>query len=222
MGFYMIAQAGLFTALRHTDSSRIAPLLGLKVFVLALISAALLHVGLNAWQWGAVLLSVGAVFLLSESGGRLSVTAMTAVGIAVLGYSLSDMCIKQLIEALKPAGNRAPLLGVCVTYMMGAIAGLPLVARARTRTPRLWAMAVPYALFWFTSMFFLYVSFDRIGVVFGNIIQSTRGLMAIGLGLLVGRLGMIDLETRIGHRVAARRLAGAALMTAAILFYLKA
>jgi hypothetical protein len=222
MGFYMIAQAGLFMALKHTDSSRIAPLLGLKVFVLALISVAALHKVLNGWQWSAVALSVGAVFLLNESGGRLPWVAMLAVWFTVVCYSLSDLCIKYLVVALQPAGAGAALIGVCVTYIMGAGAGLPLVLAQKTRKRRLWWMAAPYAAFWFISMLFLYITFDRVGVVFGNIIQSTRGLMSIGLGVLVVRLGMNDLETRVANRVVGRRLAGAALMTAAIVLYLKA
>lgn len=223
MSFYLIAQASLFLALRHTDSSRIAPLLGLKVFVLALISVVALHKVLNGWQWSAVAFSVGAVFLLNESGERLPWVAMLAVWVTVLGYSLSDLCIKQLVVVLEPAGSKAALIGVCVTYIMGAGAGLPLILFQRSEGGgRLWWMAAPYAAFWFVSMLFLYITFDRVGVVFGNIIQSTRGLMSIGLGVMVGRLGMIDIETRVTHLVVARRLTGAALMTAAIMLYLKA
>ncbi len=219
--FYMIAQAGLFLALRHTDSSRIAPLLGLKIFVLALISVAVLHKVLNGWQWSAVALSVGAVFLLNESGGRPPWLVMLAVLLTVICYSLSDICIKFLVEALQPAGARAALIGVCVTYVMGAALGVPLVLTQRAKGARLWWRAVPYATAWFISMFFLYITFDRVGVVFGNIIQSTRGLMSIGLGVMIGRLGMIDLETRVANHVVARRLAGAVLMTAAIVLYLR-
>lgn len=222
MGFYMIAQAGLFLALRHTDSSRISPLLGLKVFVLALISVAFLHKVMNGWQWGAVALSISAVFLLNESGGRLPWAAMGAVWLTVIGYSLSDLCIKGLVTALQPAGSKAPLIGVCVTYIMGAGAGIPLVLHHKAYAGRLWRMAAPYAACWFISMFFLYITFDRVGVVFGNIIQSTRGLMSIGLGLWIGRLGMLDLERHVARGVFARRLVGAVLMTAAIVLYMMA
>ena len=220
--FYMIAQAGLFFALRRTDSSRIAPLLGLKVFVLALISVLALHKILNGWQWAAVALSAGAVFVLNESGGRLPWAAMTALCVTVVGYSLSDLCIKFLVVALAPAGPKAASIGVCVTYMMAAVAGLPLILHRDAMQGRLWRMAAPYAFCWFVSMLFLYVCFDRIGVVFGNIIQSTRGIMSIGLGVAVGRMGMIDMETRVGRHVVGRRLAGAVLMTAAIVLYLLA
>jgi drug/metabolite transporter (DMT)-like permease len=220
--FYMIAQAGLFLALRHTDSSRISPLLGLKVFVLALISVAALNKVLNGWQWGAVALCVGAVFILNESGGRLPWAAMLAVWLTVIGYSLSDLCIKFLVVALQPAGARAALIGVCVTYMMGAVAGVPLVLSQPAGGSRLWGMAAPYAACWFISMLFLYITFDRVGVVFGNIIQSTRGLMSIGLGVMVVRLGMLDLERSVARHVVARRLGGAVLMTAAIVLYMLA
>jgi drug/metabolite transporter (DMT)-like permease len=222
IGFYMIAQAGLFMALKRVDSSRIAPLLGLKIFFLALISAAFLGASLNGWQWVAVGLSVAAVFLLNGKGVRLSPAAAGAIAVAVIGYCLSDLFIKQLVVALAPAGPRAALIAVCVTYIMGAVVGLPLALRASSRSPRLWVMAAPYAAAWFISMLFLYVTFDRIGVVFGNIIQSTRGLMSIGLGVLVGRqLGMVDLEGRVPRRLLVLRVIGATLMTAAIFLYLR-
>lgn len=221
IGFYMIAQVGLFMALRRVDSSRIVPLLGLKIFVLALISVLFLHARLNPWQWGAVVLSMSAVLMLNEKGGPLSLPAMGAVAMTVMGYSLSDLFIKQLVVALEPAGPRAPMIGVCVTYTMGAVAGLPLMMRKESLKPRLWLMAAPYAAAWFISMLFLYLAFDRIGVVFGNIIQSTRGLMSIGLGFIVGRaLGMIDLERRLSRALLLKRAAGAILMTAAIALYL--
>lgn len=222
MGFYLVAQAALFQAIRRTDASRIAPLLGVKVFVLALISALALRHPVSGLQWMAVAASAVAVLVLNESGGRPPGVALAGVAVAVLGYSLSDLSIKALVTVLAPTGPRAALVGACLTYLLGAAVCLPLLAGVRVSSPRLWMAAAPYAAAWFISMLMLYIAFERIGVVFGNIIQSTRGLMAILLGVAMARMGMVDLETHLPRALVVRRLAGAALMTAAIVLYLNA
>lgn len=223
-GFYVVGQAGLFAALRRADSSRIAPLLGFKIFVLALISVAAMGERLSVEQWGAVVLSVGAVFLLNETGGRMSMPAIAATLVAVVGYSLSDLSIKALVDALAPAGPRATMLAVCWTYILCGVAGVPMLLAGRGRWPgaRVWAAAAPYAFCWFMGMVCLYAAFATIGVVFGNIIQSTRGLISIVLGVGVARWGMLRLESRVSAGVLANRVAGAVLMTVAIALYLSA
>jgi len=84
----------------------------------------------------------------------------------------------------------------------------------------MWVRAVPFAVTWFAAMLFLFGCFARIDVVYGNIVQSTRGLMSIGLGALVAAAGFERLERRVDRGVLLRRLGAALLMTGAIvLFY---
>ena len=65
----------------------------------------------------------------------------------------------------------------------------------------------------------LYICFGLIGVVFGNIVQSTRGLFSIVIGASLAHAGWHGLETQVDRRTLTRRLLAAALMTAAIALY---
>ena len=65
----------------------------------------------------------------------------------------------------------------------------------------------------------LYCCFGLVGVVFGNILQSTRGVMSVAIGATLAQLGWHELEQRVDRVTLLRRLAAALLMTAAIALY---
>lgn len=58
-----------------------------------------------------------------------------------------------------------------------------------------------------------------IGAVFGNILQSTRGIMAVGLGAVLASMGWHELEQPVDRDTLVRRTLAAALMTLAIAIY---
>jgi cytochrome c biogenesis protein CcdA len=72
---------------------------------------------------------------------------------------------------------------------------------------------------WLLGMAGLYTCFGLVGVVFGNILQSTRGMMSIAIGAALAHAGWHALETRVDPQTLVRRLLAAALMTAAIALY---
>ncbi len=222
--FYIAGQTALLIALRRAEASRLAPLLGLKVFILASISVILLGVSLETTQWLAVILSVAAALLLSRLGGALPVVSGVGTLLACVGYSLSDINVKLLVDNLGYLGlTHATFLAVVCTYLLCAAAALAAFVAGPRYSRRLWIDAAPYALSWFAGMFFLFACFGSIGVVFGNIVQASRGLISIGLGIVIARLGMLNLEPLTGPGVLSRRIAAALLMAGAIvLFYLEA
>ena len=62
-------------------------------------------------------------------------------------------------------------------------------------------------------------AFSSVGVVFGNMLQSTRGLISVGLAVLLLRLGVSGADRPSGRGQLIQRACGAALMTAAIVLY---
>ena len=82
-----------------------------------------------------------------------------------------------------------------------------------------WRYALPWAVAWLAAMLFLFGCFDRIGVIFGNILQATRGIMSIVLGVAVAALGHLRLEQKVSRGVLVRRIVAAALMFTAIALY---
>jgi hypothetical protein len=148
--------------------------------------------------------------------------AIGGILFACLGYSLSDINIRRLVLHFGDLNlAHATALGVCLIYLISGLIALFGVSRRYGR--RMWLDATPYALSWFVGMFFLFATFATIGVVYGNIVQSSRGLISIGLGVVVARRGLVAIEEQVGASIAVRRGIAAVLMSAAIvLFYLGA
>ena len=216
--FYLVGQAGLFYLVRGTDSSRVAPLLGFKIVIIAFVVVLFMGQHLSGKQWLAVALSVTATLALSQTGGGLPVRAMLWLAVTCTGYSLSDLSITALVKALAPLSPlHASIVGVCFSYILCGVAGMILLPRAGgTQVLADWKYAVPFAVVWLLAMVFLFACFGLVGPVYGNILQSTRGIISIVAGAYLAKLGMEHLEKRVSPWILIRRIASAILMCVAI------
>lgn len=231
-GCYLAGQACVYAALQRMPASRLAPLLGLKIVMLGAIVSCLPNGRLDPRQWVAVGLAVVAASLLhrepaaagrpTDAGGFVTVLA------GCLCFAISDLGIVSLLAALeRPATACCPAIGplhagalaMASTYVLCGIAALPFMPRLGPRHPRDWVAPAQYATAWLGGMAALYACFGSVDVVFGNILQSTRGIMAVGAGVALAHLGWHDLEERVDRATLARRVAAAMLMTAAIALY---
>ncbi|MFP4416236.1 MAG: EamA family transporter [Fibrobacterota bacterium] len=218
--FYLIAQTSLFLTLSTVEASRIAPLLGMKVFFLAALSIPLLGKQLSPVQWSAVILSSAAAALLNRIGGKLPLKSIAGVAVSVICYSLSDINIKQLIDSLSYLSiAHASAFSVAALYLLCGIVAVPFALIGRKHRPEHWKGATPYAISWFCGMFFLFSCFATIGVVYGNIVQSTRGILSIIIGAAVAHMGHVSLEQKTDKNIFIRRIFAAVLMTAAIVIF---
>ena len=68
MGCYLVGQACIYAALQRMPASRLAPLLGLKIAMLAVVVSCLPGPRLDVRQWAAVALAVVAALLLRRGG----------------------------------------------------------------------------------------------------------------------------------------------------------
>lgn len=227
---YLAGQAVVFSALARADASRVAPLLGLKIAMLACIVSFTPGEPLDRRQWLAVALSLVAALMLQHGGGmRPSAVGFTLA--ACVAFAFSDLFIVALIDGLQQTASaaRMPLgrleagfLAMLVTYAAcGLLAAASLAAHPGLRPTqrRDWLAAARYACMWLLGMAGLYTCFGLVGVVFGNILQSTRGMMSIAIGAALAHAGWHALETRVDRRTLVRRLVAAGLMTAAIALY---
>jgi len=230
VGCYLIGQAAVFALLKQIPASRVAPLLGLKLVMLAAIVSLAPDGGLDGRQWLAVGSSAVAAWMLQRGGG-IPPLAFAILLVGCLGFACSDLCILGLIDGLEPsldtAGKpiqrlHAGALAMAVTYVAcGALAMVALLIaptlRPRDRSERI--AAIQYGAAWLSGMVALYTCFGLVGVVFGNVLQATRGVMAVVLGAWLARAGWHDLEERIDRDTFLRRVIAALLMVAAIGLY---
>ena len=219
--FYILGQTFLFYALTTSEPSRVSPLLGLKVFILAIIGFVFLHQSLSLAKWLAVILCSFSAFLLSSSGKKLTLLSITLIIMACLSYCISDLNIKALVDNFKYLGViRGAILSSAFCYIICGLFGLLFLLFTEKTSKEVWLDSIPFAFFWFIAMILLFSSFALIGVIFGNIIQSTRGIMSIVLGYIISNFGHELLETKITKKVFIYRLLAAILMTGSIaLFY---
>jgi drug/metabolite transporter (DMT)-like permease len=228
VGLYLLGQSSLFAALKRVEASRIAPLLGLKIVMLAVIVSFVLGHVLDMRQWLAVTLSVAAAAMLQVGRGAVPAQAFGFVLSCCLCFAISDIFIVRLIDglqagAMESGGTISRLhaggLAMALTYGLCGVLFVPLVVGLRPYTRADWLAAAQYASAWLLSMAGLYCCFGLVGIVFGNILQSTRGVMSVAIGAALAHLGWHELEQRVDRATLLRRLAAALLMTAAIALY---
>ncbi len=218
--FYLIAQMAMFTSFKNTNPSRVSPLLGLKVFVMAMISFVFLKKTFTELQWAAVALSVGATIALTQTGGKLSLRCFMWIMAACLGYCLSDLGVKSLVTHFSTLGlAHGSILSICLCYILCGLIGLAILNFQPRPTPAMWGYAVPFSMAWYMAMFFLFGCFAQIEVVYTIILQSTRGIMSIIMGFAIARMGFAHLEEKTSKTVFLRRVLAAVLMLGAIGMY---
>jgi len=222
--FYLWGQTCLFLAQRKVDSSRVVPLLGLKLIVLAVINLLILkNATYGFWQWLGIFLTLASTALLNNAGRRIGIDSFAWVALTCIGYASSDTCITELVHRLQDIGitGLAPssLLGAFLSYTLCAALSLAILPWLPRQSARVWRTVTPFAFFWLLAMLFLFACFSSIGTVNGNIIQSTRGLFAILIGALLAKAGFTELEEKVTRAVFFRRLLAAFMMIAAIVSF---
>lgn len=230
---YLTGNTLLFFALRHTEASRVAPLLGMKVVLLALVTQFVMQRPLENQQWVAVALATAAAWVLGSSGGRLTLATMSLAIGACAGFVCSDLFIEQMVPAWLPSGLakdqatgqqlvRASMTGMSLVYVWSGILALILFPIAKPWRKTHWRSAAPYAGSWMLAMICLFSCFALTNIILGNILQSTRGLMSILLGVLIVKLGHHHIESHVPLKVVIQRVIAAAMMIGAITLYVTA
>jgi hypothetical protein len=221
--FYLLGQMGLMLALKYAQPSQVSPILALKLLVLAgmtvLVSQKQLHTG----QWLAVLLCLGGTFLANhEPGKRPTFLLVLIVLLPCFFYALSDWNIGRLnviISGGETPTMRAVLFASSASYVLCGLVGAAFLPLYGSRSGRDWRDAAPFAAIWFLGVLGLYACFGLIGVLYGNILQSTRAIMAVGLAALFVSFGWEHLERKSSRGTITRRLIAALMVTAAVILY---
>jgi drug/metabolite transporter (DMT)-like permease len=219
--FYFGGQISLLFALKNVDASRVSPLLGLKIIVLAFIGVVFLKQPFHHLQWLSMCLSVVAACMLGFSGKKISFASFMWIVLACISYSLSDIFVRQMMCVFLYCGLfKASIITTCIGYTLCGLLACVVLIIYPVKQKVQWKFAFPFAFCWYTGMIFLFVCFTSIGVVFGNIIQSTRGLASIVMGSYIAQRGYGHIEEKVEKKVFLIRLSAGVLMVAAIaLFY---
>jgi drug/metabolite transporter (DMT)-like permease len=216
---YMTGQGFFMMALKESNPSQVASLLALKLILISLGSLIILNLGISLLQVIGIVLGMGGVLLLNSSKDKISPKGLAFSLLAIIGYSTSDLCITVIVRDLHQAQVAGPAFtGTCIVYMCNGIIGILMLPflRDSIKKAETWLYALPFALTWYIAINLIFQTFLVLGPVFGNILQSTRGLISVVLGKLVLLFGIKGLEERMPRYAFIRRLGAAILMTAAV------
>jgi len=219
--FYLAAQICFFLALRKAEASRLSPLLGSKIIILAIISVLFLDQTFTPLQWMGILFSFIAAVLLTGAGPRVPAMAIVLISITCLGYCLSDINIAVLIPHFEPEMGKIPasIFSTALYFIVCGIVSLIILICLKKTPAAMWKDAIPFSIFWYTAMLCLFGCFGTVGIIFGNILQSTRGIISVVLAAFVSMMGFHLIEQKVTRYVLIKRIFAAALMTAAVAIF---
>ena len=223
---FTIAQFSMFAAQKTVEPSKIATWLGLKIVVLAVLTTIwpLDGEAVDAWRWTAILITISAAWVLNASGGmKPGWKGAFFLASQIVVASLCDRQQVAIIGIFRDMGAglfKASLLTLCLGYASFGLFALAYAAREgwRRALPKM-RDASPFAVLWFTAMISIYFCYGRLGPVFGNVVQSSRAIIAVAIGYLFIRLTKCRVEENVSGRLWLRRLGAAILMTAGIVMY---
>ncbi len=216
---FAAGQYGFFQTLRELEASRLSSLLGLKIVFLALITTCFTDTPLHFLQWIAIILCSISAVGMNFTGGRITGKAALWLIFMLVCYAVCDMLEAELILQMNGDSLIANSTAVAaLIYFILGIFSLPFLSKYPLKLNRC-KDALPYAVTWYSAILLLFVCFGSIGAVFGNIIQASRGILSVLIGLWLLHLGYEHLEPRVGRQAWCRRFLMAAVMICAMCLY---
>jgi drug/metabolite transporter (DMT)-like permease len=211
-------------ALSTGDVSVATPVLGLKILLVALLTALLIGDPIGSRLWMAAALSSAAIALLNFSHPHTHKRVRTTIVLAALGAA-AYACFDVLVQKWSPVWGTGRFVPIAMTW--AAAYSLPLRRLdARQNTPdqpaaRAYASWVIGGAVCFTLqglMFMTSISIYR-QATSANVLYSSRGLWSVVAVWAVGHW-FTNREQHLGATVLAWRLLGAILMIAALMMVL--
>lgn len=220
---FTVGQFFTFLALDRGDVSVATPVLGLKILFVALLVTAAGTEPLRPALWMAALLATAGIALLNRRAGhaahhRVGRTILTA-GSAAAAFAVFDVIVQKWAPAWG-AGRFVPFTMLAAATF--GLAFIPLFRAPLRAIPRpAWPwLLVGTAVIAAQSALFVMTVAHWGQVASANVLYSSRGLWSV---VLVGLFGhwVRSREQDVGRAILLWRLAGAALMMAAIALTLR-
>ena len=206
----------LFEGIRRCDASFAVPMMGgLKIFCIAALSAVFLSETYQPLVYVGAAGVVASLFFLNDASFKAPLSGLFFVFMNALAFAATDLFILLCMKA----GYRVEQM-LLFMFSLPALASLPIAAVVLRGD---WNLTLPfargilrYALLVVAGGLLIVVAISSSGqVTIVNIVQSVRGLLAIIVVYLFGRLGMVGLEKLTTRQVWIRSL-GALLMCGSV------
>ena len=207
----MLGQILYLEAMRRGDASFVVPMMSIKIFGVALLSAVILDEIYGPLVYlggcGAFL----GVFFLNNGTFKGSLSATLLVILASLLFSMADTLIILAIRQGYSAVELAIYIFTIPTLLLAPLSGFIFPGDWKISQPFLGSLLI-YAVSHLIGVALLMYAFmlsEQITMV--NIIQSVRGVFSVGVVYLMGRLGMVGIE-KLTRKQISNRLTGSLVM----------
>lgn len=204
----MIGQVAYLNALRHGDASFVVPMLGLKMFVVAALSAVLLEETYGPLVYVGAIGVFVSLFFLNDGKLTGSFNALAYVTFACIMFGSADVIVMTLL-------NRG-VNGFQVAAFVFAIPTLILMPLSPLLFRNDWQVSsgflrtlLIYAVVQLAGVTLLMIAFRQSQqVTIINIVQSARGLISIGVVFLMAKFGFSEIERLTGVQLRIRGFGG--------------
>ena len=208
-----------FQTIHEIEASRLSSLLGLKIIILALICMGLFREDISAMQWVAVVLCAASAVGMNFAGAKITWKGGLLLFCTLVCYAGTDILAVRVMDTVEGQSVIWRAVGAtALNYTALGIFSALLLFKTGWKNVYL-RDAVPYAFCWYSAMLMLFVCFGMTGVIYGNIIQATRGIISVLIGVVLLKAGFPNLEPAVSWMAWGRRLLMAVLMMTAMALY---
>ena len=214
-GCFALGYVALLRAIRIGDASFVVPLIGLKIFFIAGLSALFLAETYGPLVYAGGIGAMAGMFLLGDGKLHGNPRALALMLFTTFCYALTDIFLVRLFRAGFGTLEVMIYLFVVSALLLVPVAAVTLKGRLRINRRFAGGLLV-YGSVQLLGGVFLMLSFALAKVAtMVNIVQSARGLFAVGMVWLITRAGLEGME-RLSRRQYLLRACGAGLMTLSI------
>ncbi|RLA05169.1 MAG: hypothetical protein DRQ60_00150 [Gammaproteobacteria bacterium] len=209
--FVMIGQVAYLNALRHGDASFVVPMLGLKMFVVAGFSALIFSETYGPMVYLGAFGVFVSLFFLNDGKLHGSSRALLFVLLTCLMFGAADITVMALLRNGVQGFQIAAYVFAIPTMVMMPLSPILFKNDWKVSAPLAKTLAI-YGSVHLCGVVLLMLAFVQSQqVTLINILQSSRGLMSIGVIYLMARIGFSEIE-HLTHRQLTIRGFGGALM----------
>lgn len=202
-------------AMRVGEASFVVPMMGIKMFFVAGFAALILGETYNPLVYVAAIGVFAGMFFLNDGSLRAPPLALLLIMLTMSLFGLTDVLLIKLLRAGYSLIEVQVYMFVIPSILLLPVAAVLLRNDWRIKPDFFGSLSI-YGVIQMAGGLCLMWAFSlSYKATMVNIVQSARGLFAIGVVYLIGRSGMRGFE-QLNRRQYQSRLFGAALMTASI------
>lgn len=213
--FILIAQTSYLNALQHGDASFVVPMLGCKMFAVAGLSVLFLNETYSSIVYLSAAGAFASLFFLNDGKLHGSPKALGFILLTCVLFAFADISVVVLLNNGMSGLDLAVFVFIVPTVLLMPFS--PVIFKGDWQVSKSFSKTLfIYAVVQLAGIIILMYAFKQAQqVTMINIVQSSRGFLAVGVVYLMARFGFSHIET-LSKRQLINRSFGGFLMFASL------